>query len=432
MHLVFNMVFLCQVTAFIVCTILIPPDSGDRVINDSEKVDSATSAMYNNVTKLYDDLLTGYDKRVKPRIIQTDAVTVKFLFKFSGVTEFITASQKLSVLGLFYFQWIDELLSWDTAMYNGIRLAKFPILQVWTPTMVLNKAFDGAGIIGHKTDSVYYTDKGDATWVPEGIFTFICDVKTKFYPFDRQSCKMTIYATDASSNEVNLEPSSEGVNTELHQENSEWKLVGIHAIRVDYFVAHLYDIVIELDRRTEFILYSVVSPLILLSILNIGVFIVPIDSGEKGSIAVTLFLSYGIFVSAISNDLPHNSIDVSYFLIYIQILLWYSVFAVIYSFTESWIYANHADDIVNVCTVFKRKSSNKQGILEDSKINLDKAREVTMDNVATSVQSTTTVGKITWKELLRRIDAGLFIISIFAVSISTSVFFLCISRRNNI
>ena len=34
---------------------------------------------------------------------------------------------------------------------------------------------------------------------------------------------------------------------------------------------YFYDIIIDLERRTEFLIYTVVLPLVLLSILNVGV-----------------------------------------------------------------------------------------------------------------------------------------------------------------
>ena len=38
---------------------------------------------------------------------------------------------------------------------------------------------------------------------------------------------------------------------------------------------------------------------------------------EKGSIFVTIFLSYGIFIGKISDGLPHNSLNMPFFLIFI-------------------------------------------------------------------------------------------------------------------
>ena len=395
-------------------------------------------ASYRNVTRLYENILIGYDKRVKPRMKQADFVTVNFLFRILGITEFDTASQKLSILGFFYFQWRDDMLSWKPESYGGLKVAKLPLKDIWSPGMMFMRDLQGTGVIGDDREGVIFANTGDATWTPAGIFNVICDVKTKFYPFDRQYCVMSIYAADASSSEIRLLPSGDGVGLEGYQPNSEWNLVNARVENVSMSGAYFYEFIFDLERRTEFLLYTVVSPLVLLSILNVGIFIIPIDSGEKGSIAVTLFLSYGIFVTAIKDELPHNSVDVSYFLIYIQLLLIYSVFTVLYCFVESWVFSVRADDTVTRCC-FKKKQIEHQATPNISKTISSKFKHETADGLATSSTALTDSGNgteignsVTWRKLLRWIDLSVMLISVCVVSIATSVFFYNLSCRSTL
>ena len=109
-----------------------------------------------------------------------------------GITEFDTVSQKLSVSGFFYFHWKDDILSWS---YGGIKVANFPLKDIWSPVLTFIKDMHGSGVIGDGRDGVIFAHTGDPTWTPAGIFSVFCDVTAKFYPFDRQSCVMSIYAT---------------------------------------------------------------------------------------------------------------------------------------------------------------------------------------------------------------------------------------------
>ena len=68
----------------------------------------SAGSVYNNISTLYGDLLKGYDKRIAPRINQYPPVEVTFMFKLLNLIDFETATQKLSILGLFYFFWTDE------------------------------------------------------------------------------------------------------------------------------------------------------------------------------------------------------------------------------------------------------------------------------------------------------------------------------------
>ena len=423
-HFAFLMVILTNLQ---VCMFQLPPNATEEVIG---------GASYQNVTRLYENILIGYDRRVKPRKKQTDFVTVNFLFRILGITEFDTASQKLSILGFFYFQWRDDMLSWEPKSYGGIKVAKLPLKDIWSLGMMFMRDLQGTGVIGDDREGVILANTGDATWTPAGILNVICDVKTKFYPFDRQSCVMSIYAADASSSEIRLLPSGEGVGLEGYQPNSEWNLVNVRVENVSMSGAYFYEFIFDLERRTEFLIYTVVSPLVLLSILNVGIFIIPIDSGEKGSIAVTLFLSYGIFVTAIKDELPHNSVDVSHFLIYIQLLLIYSVFTVLYCFVESWVFSVRADDTVTRCC-FKKKQIEHQATPNILKTISSKFKHENVDGLATSSTAFTDSGNgteigntVTWRKLLRWIDISVMLISVCVVSMATSVFFYNLSCRS--
>ena len=93
-----------------------------------------------------------------------------------------------------------------------------------------------------------------------------------------------------------------------------------------------------LRRRPEFVIYTTVVPLVLLSVLNACVVLVPVSSGEKGSIAVTLFLSYCVYLTAIGQTLPPNSLKSSYLLLYMTIVQCFSALTMLFSIVETRMY----------------------------------------------------------------------------------------------
>ena len=158
-----------------------------------------------------------------------------------------------------------------------------------------------------------------------------------------------------------------------------------------------------------------------LSALNVGVFMVPVDSGEKGSIAVTIFLSYGVFITTISDELPHNSLDIAYILIYIFLLLLFSVLAVVYSYVESYLYSRYANKQVHIR--FLRKLLNKHikstEAVKSEKDQVDKA----LKNDECPPES----DHLTWHVLLHWIDTLVFALMLFIVVIATPIFFAFLS-----
>jgi len=64
---------------------------------------------------------------------------------------------------------------------------------------------------------------------------------------------------------------------------------------------------ITLKRKPMFFILSVILPVSMLALLNICVFVLPCDSGEKASYAMTVFLAFAVFLTIVSSTLPQNS-----------------------------------------------------------------------------------------------------------------------------
>jgi hypothetical protein len=58
-------------------------------------------------------------------------------------------------------------------------------------------------------------------------------------------------------------------------------------------------------------------PIIMLAVLNIFVFMLPSGCGEKASYAITVFLSFAVFLTIVASSLPQNSDVVALFAIYV-------------------------------------------------------------------------------------------------------------------
>ena len=118
------------------------------------------------------------------------------------------------------------------------------------------------------------------------------------------------------------------------QTNSEWDLIDSSvAENVDDQRAGLI-FTLKLKRKPLYTILTVISPIWMLSILNIFVFMLPCDSGEKASYAVTVFLAFAVFLSIISSSLPTNSESISIMSIYIVILTFQSTIITMIALTE--------------------------------------------------------------------------------------------------
>ena len=281
-------------------------------------------------------------------------------------------------------------------------------------------AYDGRGEIYNTRDVVTYTFEGSASWSAEGMYNVICEVNVKYYPFDKQTCNMRVYVDSTTRDSIDLISLDKRGAMEQFSPNSEWKLLNVTLEKHIYLDVAVIMITLELERRTDFILYTVVAPLMLLSILNVGVFLVPVSSGEKASIAVTIFLSYGVFSSIIISDLPHHSLNVSYLLLYLLTLLIISVVTVTYAYVESWIYS-HLGDIPVKINIFKSRNR-----VSGNGVSLNEHQE--KENVVLPGDKDLPQS-LTWRDLLRTMDLIIFFVGLIAGIILTAVFFDGISKR---
>ena len=371
-----------------------------------------------DVKELYDVSLTEYDTRIRPRKNQTNCVDVKIRFVLNTIVRLDVTSQILSVRGYFYLEWLDEFLKWNPCDYSGLAYLKFSPTEVWIPKLVIMGAADGKPEIYGGTEKIVVAFSGVAAWIPEGTYSTFCDISIKFYPFETQTCSLTIYSSDERADEVSLDilVGDAVVTSDYFSKNSEWEFMKLSTKRHVRYNTSMIELIFLVRLRPGFILWTTILPLVLLTLLNVCAFLIPIESGEKGSISVTLFMAYGVILAFMSADLPHNSLDVSYFIVYILILLMFSALTVVYTMVESRVY-NYVGE--SSCKVLHLCRSVTQVSPVDS------------DKTLAALRDKHSVKDLTWKEFLRKLDVAVFFICLMMHITTSVVLFITMSSTDN-
>ena len=63
----------------------------------------------------------------------------------------------------------------------------------------------------------------------------------------------------------------------------------------------------ELERKSQYTIINVLIRIILLSIMDLLVFWLPPESGEKVSLGITVLLSFSVFLLVVDERLPRTS-----------------------------------------------------------------------------------------------------------------------------
>lgn len=87
--------------------------------------------------RLYDDLLSNYNKLVRPVVNVSDALTVKIKLKLSQLID-VNLKNQIMTTNLWVEQsWYDYKLKWEPREYGGVEMLHVPSDHIWRPDIVL-------------------------------------------------------------------------------------------------------------------------------------------------------------------------------------------------------------------------------------------------------------------------------------------------------
>ncbi|XP_053388200.1 neuronal acetylcholine receptor subunit alpha-9-like, partial [Mercenaria mercenaria] len=243
--------------------------------------------------------------------------------------------QKLTTTIQFELTWYDDGMKWPTSKLSGISKILMPQNDLWKPDLALLNSFTSLSAMGSKFMFVVVENTGKCTWKPYQILESTCQADMTNYPYDTQECDLKFSTWSSTSDQVQTIVGSAGMR--IHEnfvENAEWKLEGVSQ-RNETINGQLTAVfTLRLKRNHSFIVFYVTIPVILLSLLNSLTFALPVSAGEKSGYAITVFLSFLIYVIVTFQKMPDSSDTISLFAIYVLILTGMSNLTVIISVLE--------------------------------------------------------------------------------------------------
>lgn len=266
-----------------------------QTLNDSLRLIGELKLKYN-----------GNNKHVRPLLDQTQAVEVTstvFLETIKGFDEVQGILTTMITMRLF---WTDAHITWNSSEYGGITWVHLIYDEVWVPEISLINPTETFRSVGYSGQMIAYLNDGRASWSTDHVLSSYCEANVEKYPFDTQVCSVAFRTTHYSTDEVVLTSSRNGVNMILYRENANWELV--HALLSRNNSTRISSIKMELKmkRRPDFIVVNVITPIIILGLLNTFAFLLPVDCGERMSYCITVLLSITVFITIISDTLPRH------------------------------------------------------------------------------------------------------------------------------
>ena len=225
--------------------------------------------------------------------------------------------------------WNDSRLSWNVKDFENIQFISFHLRDIWRPGIALLNSIDQFDLVDRGMDktTVWVESSGEVHYALGKVFGTSCDPDITYFPFDSHECYLffapfanmfTIVEKTGNQSDVALK---DLIFFNAIDEDGKWvyKRLIPCITQIGKSIYYGATFPIRLQRRWGFIFLSVVSPVIVLSFLNLFVFLIPVEAGERITFAITVLLSYTVFMIVLADNIPETSNPmpiISYFLVF--------------------------------------------------------------------------------------------------------------------
>nr|KAG5713718.1 hypothetical protein BaRGS_024345 [Batillaria attramentaria] len=240
-------------------------------------------------------------------------------------------------------KWDDYRLSWSTnPTYSAIPVIQVHNDRVWTPSLVVDNNVLDLTAIAEDTIPLRVRQDGQVTWNPPGILVTSCEMDTTDFPFDTQTCSLSVTSFGYTIQELNISVHDTGINQKYYTENGEWHLQSTWNERSEFdedgYTYAKMTFYFEMHRRPVYYGLNTLLPVMLTSLLIPMVFLLPHDSGEKIGYCLTVLLAYVVILTIVTDGLPTTAKNQSLLGVYIAMVLSLSGLSVVFSIHSLQVY----------------------------------------------------------------------------------------------
>lgn len=225
-----------------------------------------------------------------------------------------------------------------------------------------------------------------------------------------------------------LENTTNVIDLTYYQTNVEWDLAATTVDQETFNSAAYLTYTLTMKRRPGYFLINMVIPIVILGLLNGLVFLLPADSGERVGYAVTAFLTFAVFLTMVSENLPQASQPMSLLCYFLTLMLVMSALSTIITIMTLRVY--HQDDSIEIPKWLKhltsfltcRKCKKWRNDMDPPEIEPDPTEEIDIDTPP-MYNYDYDLDDIQWKTVGELLDWFFFIMFLVG-TLTVSVFFL--------
>ena len=268
----------------------------------------------------------------------------------AAINSFDELNGFLEISGYLHLRWTTinwVAFSFGTTTYDAPFLVDST--TVWKPPILLTNSIKDTSEIGDTTSKIRCnTHTWVCEWKPWIVLRGGCTPDVRFYPFDRQSCSYKLAAWGHTASELTLTPLSSEWNEDFFVDNPEWTITSTSSRAYTMKNVSFVEYKIELKRIPTYYVISLIAPVALLAIVNVCVFILPAESGERIGFSITCFLSFVVLLNMIMGFIPASSANLAYLCYYTFIMMVFSCGMTLATVITLWIHFKPEDSNIPV------------------------------------------------------------------------------------
>lgn len=268
-----------------------------------------------NKTKLHQDLFTNYKKKFRPGDDQIIPTELMFSFYIRSLKERQESNEIMVVVGSLGLEWKDFRLSWNPLDYGGnLNQTSVLVDDIWKPYLVLMNPYEEINPIlsGGFSCKLWYNGYVSCL-PPPNMFEALCTANLTKYPYDDKNCSLQLYVSGYFNSDLNLTSLSSTFNTDIYIGNGQWSITStdicVHSGHIGEESYEILRLEINLKRIPGAYLWYL-SPMFVLSGMQILVFFMPQDSEMRVEFSITVLLTEVVFLTVIQENIPRGSTDV--------------------------------------------------------------------------------------------------------------------------
>lgn len=329
-----------------------------------------------NVKTLYKDLFSNYTKEIMPMLNYSNPLNIGITFYLLSLNYFKEVEELASMLGVFALRWTDPSLTWDPASYGNVYSTIIDPKDMWIPELFLLNRVDTMQPIGHDITfrASIYSD-GQVSYKPGGILQAKCPTDISKFPFDTQECILEILPWGVMTTHLTLTSLSDNAHLDWYTPNSDWTLTEYSTsvgIRSGY---NLFFFKMRIKREPLYYTVIIILPTLLFAVLNPLVFVLPVASGERVSLAMTILLAYAIFLTLVSASIPASSNPMCFLLVIMIVIIAISgIITCGAIISAKYYYIEDIDDVWSLLVRFTRWRVKRK---KNSVFPIDEKKEIT-------------------------------------------------------